>query len=374
MILKMLKLSNFRNYESLNLTFSKKINIIYGKNAQGKTNILESIYVLGLTKSHRSFIDNSLILNEKTQAKIKGIIEKNKIETSLEIFFDNKNKKYRVDNNSLKRVSDYISKMNIIIFYPEDLELIKDSPNVRRRFLDLELSQLYNDYYKVLSNYNKLLKIRNDLLKKLKNNFSIDQNYFDIITQCMIEKAIFIYRARNKFLNKLDNIAKIIYKDLTNFIDFNLKYITNFQFESYNEEEIRSKLELKYKKELDTEVKVGTTLYGPHRDDFEFYLGKENLKLFGSQGQQRLAIISLKLAEIDIFNKYSGSMPILLLDDVFSELDDEKKNNLLKYLKKDIQTIITTTDLKNIDETILKDAKLIEIDSGTVVKINEEVK
>lgn len=374
MILKTLKLSNFRNYKSLTITFSEKINIIYGKNAQGKTNILESIYVLGLTKSHRSFIDNNLILNNQNQAKIKGIIEKNKIDTELEIFFDNKNKKYKIDNNSIKRVSDYISKMNIIIFYPEDLELIKASPNIRRRFLDLELSQLYNDYYKVISNYNKLLKIRNELLKKAKKGISIDKNYFDIITQCMIEKAVFIYRARNKFIKKINTFSQLIYKDLTNFDGFNIKYNPNFDFKLYTDEEIKSQLNIKYQKEFENEIKIGTTLFGPHRDDFDFLLKENNLKLFGSQGQQRLAIIAIKLAEIEIFNNYSGSMPILLLDDVFSELDDEKKNNLLKYLKRNIQTIITTTDLKNIDSKILKESKLIEIDSGNIIKINEEVK
>ncbi len=374
MILKQLKITNFRNYKSLNIDLSNKINIIYGQNAQGKTNILESIYVLGLTKSHRSFIDEDLIKSGELSAKILGNIEKDSIISTFEIILNRKKKQYKIDNDDIKRTSDYISNMNIIIFYPEDLDLIKGSPNIRRKYLNLELSQLYNNYYRVLNDYNKLLKIRNEYLKRIQKNIQIDKNYFDIITEYLIDKATFIYRARNKFINKINNYASNIYKEIMKLDNFYLRYKTNFEFKDYSEIQIKEQLKAKFNSEINNEIKLGNTLYGPHRDEFEFYLDNNNLKSYGSQGQQRLAVITIKLAEIEIFKKHSKTSPILLLDDVFSELDDEKKNNLLKYIKDDIQTIITTTDLKNIDEKIIKHAKLFKVESGTIVEIKEEVK
>lgn len=374
MILKQLKIANFRNYKSLDITLSPRINLIYGNNAQGKTNILESIYVLGITKSHRSFIDEDLIMNGKMESKVSGNIEKNGITSLFEIELSKNSKKYKIDNDKIKKTSDYISNMNIIIFYPEDLEIIKGSPGIRRKFLDLELSQLYNNYYRVLNDYNKLLKIRNDYLKKLQKNERPDMNYFSIITEYLIDKAVFIYRARNKFINKINDYASKIYLEIMNLKEFHLKYKPNLDFNEFNEIKIKEQLKEKFQQEIKTEIRVGSTLHGPHRDDFEFYLNDSNLKSYGSQGQQRLAIIAIKLAEIEIFKNYSKTSPILLLDDVFSELDDEKKNNLLKYIKEDIQTIITTTDLENIDEFIIRSAKIFKIEDGMVVDVKEEVK
>ena len=183
MFLKQLKIANFWNYKTLDIKLYNHINIIYGNNAQGKTNILESIYVLGITKSHRSFTLEDLIMNGESQAKISGIIEKNNMESFFEIILSTKKKKYMIDSDEIKKTSDYISNMNIIIFYPEDLEIIKGSPDIRRRYLNLELSQLYNNYYRVLNDYNKLLKIRNDYLKKMQKGIKVDENYFMIITE-----------------------------------------------------------------------------------------------------------------------------------------------------------------------------------------------
>lgn len=374
MFIKELKIVNFRNYKTLDIKLSNHINIIYGNNAQGKTNILESIYVLGITKSHRSFTLEDLIMNGEAQAKISGKVEKNGIESLYEINLNTTKKKYKIDSDEIKKTSDYISNMNIIIFYPEDLEVIKGSPDIRRRYLNLELSQLYNNYYRVLNDYNKLLKIRNDYLKKMQKGIKVDENYFMIVTEYLIDKAIFIYRARNKFINKLNSYATKIFWEIMHLEGFNLKYKTNFDFKEYTESEIKEQLKAKFESEKSAEVKSGNTLYGPHRDDFEFYLGNNNLKSYGSQGQQRVAVLSIKLAEIEIFKNYSKTSPILLLDDVFSELDDEKKNNLLKYINDDIQTIITTTDLENIDDAIIKKSKLFKIESGCVVEKLEEVK
>lgn len=374
MILKTLKITNFRNHKSLNLSFSDNINIIYGKNGSGKTNILESIYFLGITKSHRALMDEDLIKRGEECFKIIGGIKKETLENIYEINFSKNKKEYFIDSDKVKKVSDYISKLNIIIFYPEDLNLIKGAPGVRRKFLDLELSQLYNTYYKVLNDYNKLLKIRNEYLKKMQKKEMVDNNYFEIITEYLINKAIFIYRARNKFINKINEYVGDIYLDIMKLPNFSLQYKPNIELEEYTEVFIKDKLKSKYKEEIEREVKLGTTLYGPHRDDLEFYLDNENLELYGSQGQQRLAVLSIKLAEIEIFKNHTKTNPILLLDDVFSELDDEKKNNLLKYIGQNIQTIITTTDLENIDKQILNSSKLFEISSGKLISIKGDVK
>lgn len=371
MILKDITITNFRNYKNISIDFSPKINIIYGNNAQGKTNLLESIYVLGITKSHRSLIDNSLIMNGEKTSKIKGNIEIDNICTKLEINIEQKKKLLKIDNNEIKKVSDYISKMNIIIFYPEDLELIKGAPSIRRRYINLELAQLYNNYLLVLNEYNKLLKIRNEYLKKIQKKILVDMSYFNILTNYLIEKSVIIYRMRKKFVDKINLECGKIYKDITGIENFYIKYKTSIEFENFDKEYLKEKIEEKVLSIYPIEIRLGTTLFGPHRDDFEFYNGEFNLRNYGSQGQQRVAILSLKLSEISIFKNHKNTEPLLLLDDVFSELDDIKKNNLLKYINKNIQTIITTTDLKNIDKSILDQSKIINIENGFIVNKKE---
>ena len=366
MYLKDIKINNFRNYDKLSLNFDNGINIIYGNNGQGKTNLLESLYVLGVTKSHRSYIDNNLIKNNKDYLKINGNIYLNKIKTNLEILINKNEKKIKVDKNEVNKISDYISKMSILIFYPDDLSLIKGSPNERRKFLNLELSQLNKDYYILLNDYNKILKMRNDYLKK-NNNFDI--NYYDILTNYLIDKSISIYKLRNKFIERLNENIEIIYKNLTNIDNFIIKYKPNIEIDNYDN--IKELLYKEYQKQKEKEFKYKTTLIGPQRDELEFYIGDTNLKMYGSQGQQRMAVLATKLAEIDIFKKYKNDTPILLLDDVFSELDKTKKNNLLKYIESDIQVLITTTDLTNISRKLLKQAKLIKIKDGNIEKISE---
>ena len=371
MILKKIELHNFRNYESLMTRFYKGINIIYGDNAQGKTNLLESIYVLGLTKSHRSFIDNNLIKNGCESLMIKGTVSGGLFDKDLQITIDNKSKGYKIDDNSIKKVSDYISNMNIIIFYPDDLETLKGSPQLRRKYLNMELSQLYNSYYVVLNDYNKLLKMRNEYLKKMNKGKDVDMNYFDIITSYLIEKAIIIYQMRYKFIEKINETCGQIYKDIMGIDDFHIEYVSNMKIEDMKDPNLKDKLFDLYKKQLSYEQRVCITTIGPHKDDFNFMVGENNLKLYGSQGQQRIAVLTLKLSEIPIFKKYKETTPILLLDDVFSELSDDKKNNLIKYISKDIQTIITTTELNNLDSKLVKKAKLFKIEQGKLTKIKE---
>lgn len=373
MILEEISLKNFRNYDSLKIKLNPQINIIYGNNAQGKTNLLESIYVLGITRSHRLNIDTNLIKDGEEISRISGIIKQDKIKKRLEVTLSKNKKELKIDKNDIKKVSDYIlSSLNIIIFYPEDLEIIKGSPNIRRNFLNLELSQLSDNYLKILTEYNKLLKIRNDYLKKISKGIKIDENYFWIITNYMIDKAIIIFKMRKKFVEKLNDQCENIFYELSKLENFKITYKSNLF--DYLGEDMKNRLFEKYQSIYKREIKLGTTLLGPHRDDLEFYLEDKNLKDYGSQGQQRLAILSMKLSEIDIFKVYKNTYPILLLDDVFSELDDIKKNNIMKFIKENIQVIITTTDLKRINKKIFASAKIFKIKNGEVIKLEEVTK
>ncbi len=366
MILKNIEIRNFRNYDHLELSLDQKTNIIYGDNGQGKTNLLESIYVLAFTKSHRSFIDNNLIKSGEEHALIKGTILNN-ISYNLEITLNKTKKQVKIDNNIVNKIGDYIEKMNIIIFYSEDLDLIKGFPNERRKYLNLQLSQISKNYYNTLNDYTKLLKIRNEYLKKISQGEQIDNGYFDILTEYIVEKSVFIYQMRDKYIKKLNETCPKIYKNIAKKEKFHIKYLQSVEFENMEKETIRTTLRDIIKDNLDREIRFKTTLYGPHRDDFEFYLGEENLKHYGSQGQQRVAVLTLKLSEIEVFKDYKKTSPIILLDDVFSELDKHKKNNLLDYIDNDMQVIITTTDLDNIDKKIIEQAKLINIKDGKLI-------
>lgn len=371
MILKKINLINFRNYQHLSTRFYKGINIIYGDNAQGKTNLLESIYVLGITKSHRSFIDNHLIKSNEKRAIISGSINNGGLDINLSVTIENNKKFLQLDNSQIKKVSDYISNMNIIIFYPDDLELLKGSPQIRRKYFNLELSQLYSNYYIILNDYNKLLRMRNEYLKKINNNSNGDMKYFDILTDYLIDKAIILMKMRYKYVEKVNAFCGNIYKDIMGIEGFNIKYLPSIIIDI--KDDIKSKKILRdfFTNHLNYDIRMSSTSFGPHKDDYEFLLEKHNLKVYGSQGQQRIAVLSLKLAEIEIFKRYKSSTPILLLDDVFSELSDDKKNNLLKYISKDIQTIITTTELSSLDKKLVKKSKLFKIDSGNLIKVKE---
>lgn len=366
MIIKKLNLTNFRNYDNLEIEFNKKINIIYGNNAQGKTNILEGIFVLCLTKSHRLYVDSNLIKHNQEFTNLIGIFENKPIDDVKKLSINNSGKKLELNNNHVKKINDYIINSNIIIFYPEDLNLIKGSPQERRRYLNVELSQLYNNYIIYLNDYNKLLKMRNDYLKKIKFNENVDLNYFSILTNYLIQRSVSIYEIRKKYFEDLNKIIGDIYYEISGYKDFKLIYKPSVNLDS---NDVQKTMLEEFKKRYNDEVRLGTTVIGPHKDDYYFTLDNNNLKENGSQGQQRMSIIAYKLAEISLFKNIKGEKPILLLDDVFSELDDIKKNLLLKYIDDDFQVIITTTDLKNINENILKKAKLIKICDGKIEEV-----
>lgn len=362
-----ISLTYFRNYSKLSFSLGSNMNIFVGDNAAGKTNILEAISILALTKSHRVGNSPNIIMFNKNKCIISGSVKNDKFVSKMSVEIDNDNKKLTINNTNIVKVADYISNLNIIIFTPDDIEIIKGSPNIRRNLLNIQLSQLSRDYLKVYNEFNKLLRTRNEYLKVLFNNSIADTNYLDIITDKLIEKSIFIYQKRKEYIDLVNLNINKFYKEISGESGISVKYIPNINFEDYEYEAIRKKLKHTFKKNYLKELNYGMTIYGPHRDDFYFEFNNVDLKYYGSQGQQKLAILSFKLSEISIFNDITRSMPVLLLDDIFSELDIKKRNKLLKIVSDyDIQSIITTTDLKNISKKNIEDACIFHVKNGNV--------
>ena len=343
------------------------MNIFVGDNAQGKTNILEGITILALTKSHRIGVNPNIIMFQKHRCKLMGVVNKDKVVSKLEVEISDENKKLKINGNDVKKVADYISYLNIIVFTPDDLEIIKGSPNVRRNLLNIQLSQLSSTYLNSYNEYNKLLKTRNEYLRVLFQNSIADKNYLDIITDKLIEKAIVIYQKRKEYIDFINLYIDQYYHDISLEKGLIVKYIPNVMFQDFEYETIRKSLKHTFKKNYMKELNYGMTIYGPHRDDISFLLNENDLKYFGSQGQQRLAILSFKLSEIPIFKAYRDTEPVLLLDDIFSELDIKKRNKLLHIINSnDIQSIITTTDLKNINKKYLENASIFSVKNGLI--------
>lgn len=368
MYLSKIELSHYRNYKKEKIKLSDKINIFIGDNAQGKTNILESIYILALTKSHRVGFENNIIEDGYLSCKINGNLKYNKSLKQLKLIINRDSKKVFIDNKEVKKIASYISNMNVIMFCPNDLDIVKGSPQIRRNLLNIEISQLYPLYVNYLNEYNKILKNRNEYLKQMNINGMADNRYLDILNEKLIERGCDIYLYRKKYIDYINSKIRDIYKNIIGIDGLEIVYETNIDIDNYNIDNIREKFKKKLNSNIKREIMHGMTLYGPHRDDFSFILENQDLKFYGSQGQQRLAIISFKLAEVSLFNEEKGTSPILLLDDIFSELDIKKRNRLIKYIPDDIQTIITTTDLKNIQKRIVNSSKIFIVKSGTITE------
>ncbi len=363
-----LKLTNFRNYLDLEIELNHSINIFIGNNGEGKTNILESIYILALTKSNREGNENDLIKFNENFTKINGIIKIRDVIQKREVYIEKMKKHLFVNNKEIRRNRDYINGLSVIEFTPQDLEIVKGSPNIRRNMLNIDISQLHNNYITYLNEYNKVIKMRNEYLKKMNLNGNMDNRYLDIINNEMIDKAVYIYKYRIDFINRINEILPKIFKKITGLDNLVINYINNIGVTNYDGQEIKNKITNKLKKNLNMEMMQGMTLIGPHRDDFNFVLDTKDMKLFASQGQQRMAVIALKISEIYIFKDILGEYPILLLDDIFSEIDSKKRNKIVKYLDEKIQTIITTTDINDIDEELLKKAVVYNVKNNKVTR------
>lgn len=355
-----LKLLNFRNYERVSISFDNHLNIIYGSNGSGKTNLVEAIYVLALTRSFKQINDKTLIRSNTNLAKVEGILN-NQFKNSYKVIITNEGKKVKIDNNKMTKISDYISKINIVLFSPNDLKMIKDTPSVRRKYLNIAISQLNIDYLKNLNHYNKLIKLRNAYLKKMYLNGNLLNSYLDVITEKLVDVGLSIFEERKKFITLINSYIEDIYEKITGSKHLNIKYCSDFF------DKTRDELLAYYKKTINKDVTFGKTNFGVHHDDFIFYLDTYDLKDYGSEGQQKNAVISWKFSEIALFKKEKGVVPILILDDLLSELDIQKIKNIFTFIDENVQTFITTTEIEKVDFLLHdKKYKKIHVVNGTI--------
>lgn len=357
-----LKVTNFRNYEKVSLKFSPYLNIIYGKNGSGKTNIVESLYILALTKSFRTKDDISLIKQGNVSTKIEGKV-KNPKSNNYQVIINSEGKKVKINNIQEYKMSNYISNINIILFQPDDQMLLKLAPSVRRKMLNIEISQLNKDYVNYLNDYNKLLKQRNFYLREMmiNNNASID--YLNILTDKLIRIGMIIFEERKKFLQMINENISIIYKEIFQKGNLEVKYQSDYENKTYDE------LIKMYNSKLKYDINVGKTNVGIQHDDFDLILDGNSIKEWGSVGEQKNAIFSFKLSEIPIFEKIKGTKPILILDDIFSELDKTKVKNIVKILDNNMQTFITTTEIERISKNLVMNAKIFKVLNGEVREV-----
>ena len=361
MIVKSLELKDYRNYSNLNMQFHNGTNILYGENAQGKTNILEAIYLCGTTKSHRGSKDKEIIMFHEEEAHVRIILEKNQIPHRIDLHLKkNKAKGVAIDGIPIKRQGELFGMLNLVFFSPEDLYIIKNGPSERRRFLDLELCQLDKIYLNQLSNYNKTLAQRNNLLKQISTNRNLLDTLY-VWDSKLVEYGRKIIEARSDFVSRLNALVGEIHKRLSGGREeLNLQYEPSVRAEDFED---------KLKKSLDRDLYLKMTHVGPHRDDLCFLLGQIDIRKFGSQGQQRTAALSCKLAEIDLVKSVIKENPILLLDDVLSELDRQRQTHLLNSIG-DLQTMITCTGLEEFINNRFEYNKIFHVVEGTVFSEN----
>ncbi|MBQ8412348.1 MAG: DNA replication/repair protein RecF [Lachnospiraceae bacterium] len=361
MFIESLSLNNYRNYDNADIHFSNGINILYGDNAQGKTNVLEAIYMLATTKSHRGNKDKEIIRFDCDESHIRASVKKFDIEHRIDMHLrKNKSKGVAIDMVPIRKSADLMGLVNIILFSPEDLTIIKNSPSERRRFMDMELCQLNRIYYSNLATYNKILNQRNNLLKQIYFDKSqIDM--LDVWDSQLVYYGIKIIKDRNNFIDMLNEIILDIHKKLTSDKE---ELIISYD-KDVHEDNFGQEIFLK----RDMDLRYQSTQIGPHRDDLSFMINGMDVKKFGSQGQQRTVALSLKLAEISLVKKIINDNPILLLDDVMSELDSTRRDALLSYIN-DIQTIITCTGYDDFIKERLSIDRIYEVSQGVIQQVN----
>ena len=350
-----IKIKNFRNYINEEIILEKNINIFYGENAQGKTNIIEAIFLCGMGKSFRTKKDKEMILLNNDNASIEIQYKKLDREGKIKVELNNKKSIY-INNIKIKKLSELLGKINIVIFTPDDINILKGGPQNRRRFLDIMISQLKPNYMYNLNLYLKTLEQRNNYLRQIREEKK-DEKLLEIWDEKLSEYANNIYNYRKKYIERINDKIKKIHQEITNnkeqiYID----YIS----ECNNKEEYLDLL----RKNRKIDIIKGFTTKGIHRDDFVIYINNKRIDVFGSQGQHRTTILSLKLSELKIIEEEIGEKPILLLDDFMSELDEKRRNSFLNKIK-ETQVIITCTDKINIEN---KNILIYNVKEGKVIK------
>ncbi|MCR4727574.1 MAG: DNA replication/repair protein RecF [Lachnospiraceae bacterium] len=359
MFIKSVQLEGYRNYKNSTVYFDKGTNILYGDNAQGKTNVLESIFICATTKSHRASKDKEIIGFDSDEARIVLYLEKTGEEYKIDIVLKkDKSKFIAVNGSKIKKATELLGILNVILFSPEDLGIIKNGPSERRRFIDMELCQLDSIYLYNLSKYNKIIDQRNRLIKDSYVNSELIDT-ISIWDQQLVTYGNTIINKRREFIEDLNKIIEEVHYKLTDGKEkLNISYEPDVEAEDFAEE---------LRKNRNRDIKLKITGTGPHRDDFSFVVNGIDIRKYGSQGQQRTAALSLKLSEIEIVKNLTGHVPVLLLDDVLSELDSNRQNYLLNTIG-DIQTIITCTGLDDFVNNNFKINKIIKVVNGAVTE------
>lgn len=359
MLLKNIELTNFRNYTNQQVFFGDNLNVLIGKNAQGKTNLLEAIFLITIGKSPRTNKEKEMIKWESTFSKVTLEVLKHCGQTKIELFlFQNQTKAIKINNFSIKKISELIGELNALYFSPDELKIIKNGPDERRRFLDMSLSQINKLYFFNINKYNHIVMQRNKLLKSSKNILEVKET-INIWDNEMAELGACIIMERFKFINNIKKHISAIYKEISGKADELTIEYNNYKNLTFSEvkKEIIKNLQLN----LEKDSKLGYTSIGPHRDDLKFFLNNAEVKPFASQGEQRSVALALKLSEVEVFNELFGEYPVLLLDDVLSELDLDRQKKLLDKIK-NIQTILTCTHF-NFDI----DCKKFKVEKGEIL-------
>ena len=377
MKIKSLKLLYFRNYLSTNIDAHPSLNVLVGNNANGKTNIIESIFCLALGKSYRTKSDSECIMFGETATAMSCIVNKNDKDLDIMLGINNKGKSAKIAGIKKTKLTDFVGELNVVLFSPEDLQIVKGSPSLRREFMNREFYQFSRIYHKYYLMYQHLLKQRNSYLKDMRKNPKDEMSlaYLETLTSQLAKVALYITKERVSFVQ---DISKLTYKNMLNISNgqetLKIKYkssvldalnISEINDESFTEENLTKVM---MNKSFD-DIMRGSTKIGPQHDDLEFYINDLDAKMYASQGQQRSIVLSLKLAEINYLKEKTGTYPVLLLDDVLSELDKNRQLKLLDAINENVQTFITTPSISDIKEDLLKKAKVFKIEDGNISEI-----
>jgi len=351
-----IELINFRCFAEKNFNFGDNLNIIFGPNAVGKTSLLEAVHVLGLTKSNPTNNDQDMIQNGKDYFLVKGFFNKGEISDTVLVCYSGKGKQVKRNNEIFRSLGEYIGFFNAVSFAPSDLITFFGASSKRRREFDMAFCQLSKQFLYWSTIYNRLLKERNVLLKTLSFDDNVKtKKLLEVIDQRLIEAGERVIQDRQRYLKQLNLILKRIHKQIAEQEELKINYHASCSLGNYDKS---------LKANFENDIKRGSTSVGPHRDNFVLTINDKDLCVYGSQGQQRNAVLSIKLALVELIYQTKGEYPILLLDDVFSELDKIRQNQLIKTLNKYVQTIITTATLSDIDKGLVNQAKLIELKEG----------
>lgn len=370
MFLKKLSLSHYRNYDSFELSTNANVNIFIGPNAQGKTNLLESIFVLALTKSHRTHQDKELIGWNEQEARLYGEVEKKYGPVKLQLNISRQGKKAKLNGLEQRKLSGFVGAVNVVMFAPEDLEIVKGAPGIRRRFLDMEIGQVHPSYWHDTAQYQKVLAQRNNFLKQSGLSMNASQlAMLEVWNEQLAAYGVKMMKKRQSFIEKLQGWAERIHSGITNGQEkLEIAYKPSVDFAIHEDEAILTdRFMVKLLDIREQECRRGTTLLGPHRDDMLFYINGKEAHVFGSQGQQRTTALSVKLAELELICEEAGEYPILLLDDVLSELDQYRQTQLIETMQGKVQTFITTTGIESVNLGRIGDAAIFQVRDGTIL-------